>query len=203
MMEFADWVVRVRFPDRPWLILGKGPSIDRLGSLRMEEYNILSMNHVIQAVPHVEIAHFIDIEAFSACQLYVVAKAEWLIMPTRPHVNSTIGPPIKDHFDGNPGLELVEGERRLVTYIKEPRQPEYKSPYAIAVRYFSFEAALCILGELGVRDVKTLGVDGGTAYGTAFSSLTPLENGRKSFDIQFEAAREIAAYYKLSFERIK
>ncbi len=204
MIDFDYWKGRVRLHDKPWLVLGKGPSIDRLPKVDLVEYNILTLNHAIKAVAwDVDIAHFIDVEAFEDCATDVAAKANWLLMPTRPHVKMTLGPPLESYLRSNPVAIAMHDDDRLVGYTKEPRSPVYKSPGSIAVRYFSFEAALGILGEMGVRKVFTLGIDGGTSYGTAFIGLRPLENGRSSFDIQFEAAREICEHYKMTYEALK
>jgi hypothetical protein len=56
------------------------------------------------------------------------------------------------------------------------------------VKSFSAEAALNLLAMAGVRRVRSLGIDGGSAYSGAFADLaetTLLNNGHESFDRQF------------------
>jgi len=65
----------------------------------------------------------------------------------------------------------------------------------IEVEYFSSEAALDVLGHLGARSVRSLGVDGGRRYSAAFADLdgsTRLLNGQPLFDRQFERIARIA-----------
>ena len=72
----------------------------------------------------------------------------------------------------------------------------------IEVRYFSSEAALGVLGVLGATTVRSLGVDGGTAYAKSFSDLagsTLLSNGQPSFDLQFGELRRISRRFGIDY----
>ncbi len=61
---------------------------------------------------------------------------------------------------------------------------------------FSSEPALHLLLVAGVKKINLLGIDGGQAYSKQFEHLTPLTNGVKSFDVQFEVIRALAKKYK-------
>jgi hypothetical protein len=59
----------------------------------------------------------------------------------------------------------------------------------VQVRYFSAEAALNLLTTAGVKQVRSLGIDGGADYSQDFADLkdkTLLTNSRTSFNKQFE-----------------
>jgi hypothetical protein len=73
-------------------------------------------------------------------------------------------------------------KNRLLT-IKNIKRVLYKD---IDVRYFSAEAALSILAQNNIKDVYSVGIDGGSSYSNNFSTETLLANGRSSFDAQFE-----------------
>ena len=59
-----------------------------------------------------------------------------------------------------------------------------KSGPVVRVRGFSGVAAVNLLANAGVKEVFTLGVDGGTKYSSKFDKSTLLANGRESFDCQ-------------------
>ena len=66
----------------------------------------------------------------------------------------------------------------------------------VEARFFSAEAAFDLLGATGVREIRSLGIDGGRAYSPAFKDLegtTMLANTKPTFDIQFEELERIVA----------
>jgi hypothetical protein len=70
------------------------------------------------------------------------------------------------------------------------------------VRFFSAEAALDVLGEMGVKTVRSLGVDGGRGYSSAFEDLestTMLVNTRTSFDEQFAEIDRIVQRHAMDY----
>jgi hypothetical protein len=106
-------------------------------------------------------------------------------------------------------LQKVENTARLVTYnFAQEESPEHSpehsvDPWTIVARYFSSEAALGILGRMGVRKIYTLGIDGGTKYSKSFedlSSSTLLTSGQPSFDLQFEQLERIARQFNFEIE---
>ncbi|MBA3846057.1 MAG: hypothetical protein H0X45_05370 [Planctomycetes bacterium] len=88
-----------------------------------------------------------------------------------------------------PTLRDLHEAGRLVWYnLGTGGDPRPDAPI-VPVRYFSGEAALGLLATAGVRNVRSLGIDGGTSYSATFTDLddkTLLANGRSSFDRQFE-----------------
>jgi hypothetical protein len=56
---------------------------------------------------------------------------------------------------------------------------------------------------MGVKTVRSLGIDGGTNYSKAFDDLkknTLLANGQPSFDLQFAQLQELAKHYALDYK---
>ena len=76
----------MKFPDRPWLVLGKGPSFSRRYEFRLQDYNTFALNHVVRE-QSVDVAHVIDIEVVEPCANALLYNCNWLIMPRRPHVH--------------------------------------------------------------------------------------------------------------------
>lgn len=208
MLRFADWKaglsqLRPSYFKRPWLILGKGPTSDRLSEVSLADFNVLTLNDAVRLVASCDIAHAIDIEVPQRSGFEMRTRARWVLMPERPHVACHQGPPIatylmeKDHRDNR---DLCEMERagQLVAYKKWPGDIDAAPPDTVTVRYFGSEAAVALLGLLGVRKVWTVGVDGGSTYGQAFKDLTPGANGRPDFSLQFQRILQLAQFYEMT-----
>ena len=195
MLDLTGWLASAAFPERPWVILGKGPTFDRRGDFDLGQFNRLGLNHAAAELA-VDVAHVIDVDVVRDCGERLLATARWLVMPRYPHLRSAPSERrLEDWFDDVPALRAFEKEGRLVWYNLLGTRPEGQSP-VIGVRFFSSEAALNILALLGARTVKTLGVDGGRSYAQAFAAVagdTLLANGQPAFDVQFEQLRTIAA----------
>ncbi|MGH8601682.1 MAG: glycosyltransferase [Gammaproteobacteria bacterium] len=193
MQSFFDWVsVNSVVKDRPWLILGKGPSFSKLVDFDVSEYVTLSLNHAVRE-RIVDVAHIIDFDVIEHCGEALLCNAGVLVMPWHPHVrNRASSKNLKEMARGHPILERLSNEGRLLWYNLSTSKDHRDGAPVVRVRYFSAEAALNLLATAGVRRVRSLGVDGGASYSTAFSDLkdkTLLANSRTSFDDQF---REIA-----------
>lgn len=186
---------------KPWLVLGKGPSIDRYASVDVGRYNVLALNHTVTLGP-CAIVHAIDMEVLDDCGEDIKRNAKFLFMPERPHVNMTQGPPIEEHLHANRVLGAMEQSGRLVVYKKFVGSARIAPPGVVPVMYFSGEAAFGVLAGLGVSAVFSLGIDGGAQYGETFSHLKPLENGRKDFDEHIAAIHDILSRNKMTWTRL-
>lgn len=192
----------MKFPDRPWLVLGKGPSFSRRYEFRLQDYNTFALNHVVRE-QSVDVAHVIDIEVVEPCANALLYNCNWLIMPRRPHVHCLASDymTLEDWIQCIPVLAEAEKRGKLVTY-SFAHETDADNPWTIDARYFSSEAALGILGRMQVKTVRSLGIDGGATYSKAFediSSNTLLVNGQASFDLQFDRLREIADRFDMDY----
>ena len=189
MRHFFDWMADDPAARRPdWLILGKGPSFARRGEFDLSAYETLSLNHVVREGP-VTAAHIIDVDVVHACAEAIEANAGVLVMPWLPHVAmKPTGKTLADFAREIPPLKRLEAAGRLLSYdLSSARVRGFDHP-VVQARYFSAEAALSLLALGGVGRVRSLGVDGGTAYSAAFSDLsetTRLANKHATFDLQF------------------
>jgi len=197
VLELTTWFREADFPDRTWLIMGKGPTFARRDQFDLSAFQRVSLNHVVNVVD-VDVAHIADIHVVGDCAERLAATAPWLLMPRVPHVRSTRGTRrLEEWFDDFPVLADLEARGRLVWYNAITGTPVPGSP-VINVGNFSSEATLRILGRLGVRRVRTIGIDGGRSYSTEFDHLfgqTFLENGVAGYDIQFASMAAIAEEY--------
>jgi hypothetical protein len=136
----------------------------------------------------VDVAHIMDIDVVIACADALRTNCRYLVMPRHPHVACEPSRRrLEEFFGAVPVLRELDGQGRLVWYSSSGA-PVPGAARDIRVRFFSSEAALGVLGELGARDVRTIGIDGGRQYGSSFQHLddvTKLANGQPSFDLQF------------------
>ena len=199
MLELTEWWRRASLPDRPWVLFGKGPTFSRRSEFDLSGYCSLTLNHAVMEQP-VDVAHMVDIDVVEDCAEALLTNCRWLVMPRVPHIHSRVSlNRLEDFFDAVPVLRRLDAERRLVWYNAETAPAEPGSP-VIEVHYFSSEAALSLLGTLGVRKVRTIGIDGGASYSRDFSALeatTRLANGQPSFDLQFTELSRIASRWRM------
>ncbi len=180
----------------PWLILGKGPSFSSYSPDLIAGYCVLTLNDVVRSVSRVDLAHFIDFEAFERCADTIFRNPSVLVvMPWYPHFNHKAG--ASDLASLSVKSTLLSGliaEGRLYWYdlISSPLRHGHQP--VVSASFFSSEAALDLLATAGVRRIRSLGIDGGRAYSNNFSDLvdvTLLVNGHKTFDRQFESFAKV------------
>lgn len=190
MQTFFDWFSARKIErSDPWLILGKGPTFSKKDSYDLSQFHILSLNHVVRE-QSVRVAHVIDYQVVDDCADAIRRNAEVLVMPWRPHVNYRPGKRnLEELARTNPTLRLMNESGRLAYYnLSSTRETHGDSP-VVRVKFFSAEAALNLLAQAAVRQVRSLGVDGGNTYSPKFDDLkdkTLLSGGHSSFDLQFE-----------------
>jgi len=199
LFELKDWIEKTKFPEKPWLVLGKGPTFSQRDKINLANYNSLALNHVVRE-QKVDVAHIIDIDVLELCAEALLTNCNWLIMPRCPHVNcyASAYMTLNDWIQCIPVLAEIEKQGKLVTY-SFAHEPKADDPWTIDARFFSSEIALGILGRMGVKTVRSLGIDGGRNYSNTFSDLQELINNQPSFDLQFERLEELAARYNLDY----
>lgn len=195
-------------PQKPWLILGKGPSLDYICRHDLAAYNTFSLNHACMVGHRPTIAHFTDWEAYVECSEFLANNNVATCLPWYPHVDMRPGKlPLFAYcaakgapFVGKyPFVRWLMAKDLLLTYNSSlahnlPRNPRVP---VIRVRYFSAVAAFNILAAAGVKEIFTLGVDGGTGYAEGLDSKHKLANGRNSFDVQFQEIKKTCRKYNI------
>lgn len=183
--------------ERPWLVLGKGPTSDLFDTIDAAKYHILTLNHACRVPKQIALAHFVDIEAFHECG-DALAQAETAVcLPWYPHAASAAGrktlmeyvtllPPTEPNKYQALGWLLAKD--LLVSYNASTATAAVHKPHPklprIKLRFFSAVGAFNLLAAAGVKTIHSLGVDGGTGYGKQFDAKDRLANGRSTFDDQ-------------------
>jgi Glycosyl transferase family 8 len=201
MIELRQWIASTSFDSKPWLLLGKGPTFSRRGEFPLSDYNLMGLNTVVKEQP-VDVAHIIDIDVVHASADALRENCRYLLIARRPHERFRAGEKrLEDYFDELPVLRELDEQDRLVWYNAATAASLGDSP-TIGVRFFSSEAAMNILGEMGVKTVRTLGIDGGTQYAGEFKDQPELQNGLPSFDAQFRELEDIVANWGIDYDPI-
>lgn len=176
--NFFDWFESTTF-SRPWLVVGKGPSFDRLNEVNLGDYHVIGLNHVMFKIPCL-LGHAIDMDVYYPVQDKFMCR--YLVTPWEPHVN--FKPCGKSLFSMIHSGEAVLGAAALWYNSSRSKPLMIKSGPVVRVKGFSAVAAVNLLACAGVKEVFTVGVDGGTKYSCQFDQKTRLANGRASFDCQ-------------------
>lgn len=192
----VDWVREKSAGGKPWLLVGKGPTADFLCRIDLNAYHVCALNHACRLVP-CDLAHFVDVEAYLACR-HALMRHVRVALPWHPHVRFRPGPALTTY------PELAELGRRLLSYNsssagKLPRGPGLPT---LRLRHFGSVGAFNALVAAGVREVHSVGVDGGTGYAEGFDEKDRLANGRKSFDAQFPEMRQTAKRNRVKWVRL-
>ena len=199
MRELMEWGRSALLSPKPWLILGKGPTFSMRHEFDLDSYNLVALNHAVRE-QSVDVAHVIDIDVIDDLGEVLFDRCRYLVMPRVPHVRSRPGlVELESYLPASAVLRTMDAEGRLIWY-NASTGPKFAGSPVIDVRYFSSEAVLSILGQLGVREVRTLGVDGGASYSASFDTevgTTLLSNGRPSFDEQFAELRRISQRHQI------
>lgn len=189
-LHWFDWF-DTALRSRPWLVVGKGPTFSRSGEVDWDKYHVVALNHAMTACPKQPlVGHAIDVEVLDHLG-EDLAKVPILVMPWRPNVDCKNGKlSLDDHQKGRRTLAGMAQARRVMFYNSDQTRPKLRRRGPLVrVRYFSAVAAINLLAVSGVKEIFTLGVDGGSSYAPNFDKKTLLSNGRPSFDVQFKEIR--------------
>lgn len=196
--------------DKPWIIIGKGPSFSAIKNINLKNYYSFALNHSILQLDEADICHLIDFDVFEKCQDEIDKKAKFLCMPMNPHFKHEPSEiTLKDLIKTNKVLDKINKEGRLFWYnhlqknrLLNKNNSERIFYKNVEVKYFSAEAAFNILGMNEVKEIYSAGIDGGSEYDRKFSDATLLANGRNSFDIQFDEIIKSIKNYDLTYSPI-
>lgn len=198
-----EFFANSEWTSRPFLLIGKGPSFSLREQFSLSDYCLVSLNHVVREQP-VDFAHIIDIDVVEDCEEVLLQNAGMLIMPEVPHVNCRpTALTLEDFVSTMPVLREFAVQGRLLSYAlwSDRRTQTIDSVQGT----FSGSVVVNLLGRLGVKNVNTLGVDGGISYSQTFHDLTDktlFKNQHTSFDIQFVEIQKTAEEFQMSVQSL-
>lgn len=187
-----------REPGKNWLIVGKGPSSNKLPDIDLRNFQRFTLNHACNVVEPT-IAHFVDVDAFEQCQERMLASRCLVCMPWYPHVKfKAKDTPVVDY----PWAKYL-GDR-LVSYNSTTASAFAENTMLprIRLRKFSAVAAFNIVVPYCPSQIYSIGIDGGMSYGVNFNPDTKLSNGQSSFDSQMPEIRRTINAAKIRWVKL-
>lgn len=186
---------------KPWLVLGKGPSFAKYHSGLADMHNVFALNHAMRGTRAL-VGHAADIEVFDHLKIGDLSGIEYLCVPWIPHVRqkrpfypgkSFFGPgprTLIEYCQANQVLQEFLQRARLLSYNLSSAPKTRRDASLPTVDAYTFSAAIAVrlLAQSGATEVRTLGIDGGNAYSSAFRDVEPmtkLQTIQANFDSQF------------------
>jgi len=191
MITATQWFRTNTVSDKPWLILGKGPSFKKIKNIDVSKFYTIALNHAARNMK-CDAVLLMDLDVLDIAGTEMEQNAQFFFLPWHPHVD--FAPAIEtlaELIGRYPILQKLDREQRLVVFHAETARtlPSIDNEPITSIKFSSAEAALNLLADNGIRNIRTLGVDGGNTYSSAFSdleSVTLLKNGQPTFNRQFE-----------------
>jgi hypothetical protein len=201
MQPLFNLIRSILHPTKPILVLGKGEGYSKVQTTNLSEYQIVGLNHTV-CKQQVLFGHCIDLDVL---ENQFVQNCKYAILPYHPHIDCKVTTKtLPELVKKNKFLAKLDEEGKLLWYNCStwkgfPQNPAFP---LIEARYFSSEAMFNILGRAGVKNIFTLGIDGGYTYASEFQHLKPLSNGRESFNEQFPRLKRICKDFNISWKQL-
>jgi hypothetical protein len=170
MLEFSQWIGRQELPSKPWLIVGQGPTFARHSKVDLAGYSVLGFDQVAREL-RVDVAHALDVETIAPCADRVEKNCRWLLLPRRPEVNRKPGPPVEAYFGRMPVLRRMAAQNRLVWYNRATASPQAGDATQATTPPGALADIAELFAQIGVRRLRSLGLDGGHAHSQEFREL--------------------------------
>ena len=175
MIELTEWFANASLPARPWLVLGKGPTFDRRDRFDLDRLQPARRSTTSSARSTVDVAHIIDVDVVGACAEGLRDRTAGGCSCPATRTCSSDRCATGRWRTGSASTRCCEELDRARAASSGTTSPatrsDGRSP-VIGAKRFSAEAALNILGLMGVHQVRSLGIDGGRAYSAPFQHLS-------------------------------
>lgn len=197
MKLLPDFLKSYKWDGRPWVLAGMGPSFSKIKSFDLSPYNVMGINKVVREIP-VEIASIIDYYIVDKISESIEKQAKYLVVPYFPHFSCR---PL-------PQLNIGEVTTNLKSEIKDKilcynlstiRIKPTNSPTIFAY-YFTAEASLNLIAQLGCKKVMAIGIDGGSNRAKEFSDHGPADP--RGFDLQWDSMAKTIIRHGIDYQNL-
>lgn len=207
MQNFFNWLTNKL--DKPWLIIGKGPSFNKRQHINLNDYYTLGLNHVA-TVQHVIVNMVLDYDVIEESGINIL-NCDYLLMPWIPQ-NWHKLPPYHHKayndlqwFTQNDEIIGEANKRNKLLWFNLNRakvKKENGGPIVQAT-HFSGDVAVHALSIGGVKTIKTIGLDGGRSYAPEFK-MAALRRFRPNdtYNAQDKPIQKHITNYKIDFEKL-
>jgi len=192
-----DFFDNYKWDGRPFLLAGMGPSFSRVHSFKLDNYNVLGINKVVREI-HVDICSIIDYYIVDKVADSIDKQAKYLVMPYFPHFSCRPFPQL-NIGEATKNLKKEIKDKLLCYNLSTIRIKVNKSPTIFAY-YFTAEASLNLIAQLGCKEVKAIGIDGGLERANEFSDHGPIDP--RGFDMQWEGMAKTIARHGINYSNL-
>ena len=191
-------------PVKPVLIIGKGPSLQRISEFDLSDYYTVGLNDVFfyVAVDLASTPHIHELEAghkygeFWRAHEFLIPYYVWKGL---------------DHWV--PIQETPYRYLKMYCYNTDNPVPQVGDSQRIGHEFFSIHHVIELFALKGVKTFKTIGIDGGWDYAEGIDPIPGIKTPREekewcekngfqpiSFDQQFRRINELVCKYNLDFK---
>lgn len=169
MLDVTNWLQAISFDRKPWLLLGEGPSFDQFNDVDHPGVLKFGLGNVIRRTA-VDVAFVADADVIDACDELGWHECRYLLMPQVPRVGGLPGVVSLDYLAQRmPLLRRLSNEGRLVCVDNHGTSRLVKQSDGCG----EIEMAFAVLRRLGIRRLKSLGIDQGRGIARVFRGLMP------------------------------
>ena len=174
-----DIFLDYKLPEKPILVLGKGPSLANYDKSMQGDFFVIGINEVADYF-HVDLTFVIHAEHI---------KDRPTVAPYYPMLGKIVGP--------------IDTSFSHVYHFNLNTAPKfYRSTPIIRTDGFTIHALLNVLGEKGVKKIRTLGVDGGFLYSPLLTDVPPRLSDTP-FDRQFNEIDKLVREYDFDYAHLE
>ena len=197
----ADFYKTYKWDGRPWLIIGMGPTFSLIKDYDISAYNLLGINKVVREMP-VDLCQIIDFYILEKVRSQLLTNSKFLVMPYFPHFK--FRPWLEKNLNclskSDNLLSQLITNNRLLAFNLSTAGVKLSTTPSVKARFFSAECAVSLLANLGVKDIKLIGVDGGTTRAKEFSDHGPTDP--RGFDLQWQSINETIQNFNLNVQHL-
>ena len=194
--------------DKEVLLIGKGPTFNLKDKILLSKYFTICLNHSIRETKCNAVS-IIDVDVIRECEEDIYNNSDVLIVPWRLHDKDNNYLPGKktllDYAKEIPRLNDLIHEDRVYCYnassstIHKLDNNSAFDEYPVYINNGDSMYSALLLND--IKNVYSIGMDGGKTYSSTFSDLTPMENGQ-SFDRSINQIQQLDDHFNNKFVRI-
>lgn len=180
---------------KPNLLVGKGPTFKLKDKILLSKYHIIAFNHALTDI-EADVCSIIDIDVVDDLGDTLYNNAKIVMLPWHPHVKfKATDKTLEDFVDEYDVLRKLDSEGRLYWFNLSSSTSSNPGGRLYPAIINSGDTIYNILAVNGSKKVYSIGIDGGRSYSEEFAHITPLRNGRESFDEQDEPIRRTSSQF--------
>lgn len=184
--------------DRPYCILGMGPTFAERNKFDLSKYATVGINRIVTKM-RVNLCQIIDFYIAQKYEKEILANCDYLVVPYYPHFACRAIPGIDVPLliQSLPFMAQLNDEGRLLCFNLSTIMTRIGNSPVVKARYFSAEASFNLLGHLGVKDIVTLGIDGGTTRAEDFKDHGPCDP--RGFNLQWDGIKKSIERFSINY----